>query len=380
MPYERSEAKVMQQIRDLMAVADGAPEGDPEREVALRRANRLMVKHAIDQAVLDASRTAGEKRVPTSMRFQFMSHTESAWEWIQHFRSLLGTIAQANRCRLAFHVGTTNWDVTLVGMQEDVEWCQMLWMRTFLEFSSRLYPQWVPGPTRTIGHNVAVFKAAGYKWEEIWTVGKRAEPSIDTNIAYDPKSCNYLMREYKKHLRMTGEEQVKTQSFEAYKYSFVQSYVITVSARVEQMVQDSKEVVDETSGSALALVDVSDRVDEEFYTLFPQFRPLTEEESRARRERWDREERARAAADQAFLASLSASERKTILDERAKEERRRARADNAYWRRESARQERLLSDSAGYNAGRAAGKAVDLSRGGPTVDAGAAAHALEGGS
>ncbi len=376
MAYERSEAKIMEQIRELMALADGAPEGDPERELALQKANRLMMKHAIDQAKLDATRTVGEKRVPTQMRFRFISGADLAWEWMYDFRQLMREICVANRCRCVFlRSGDGAYDVALVGMQEDVEWAQLLWMRVFLDFAGKLQPKWVPGPERTVGHNVSVFKTAGYKWKDIWEVGKRAEPSIDTFDKYDPKDCSYLMREYRKHLRISGEQQIGTQKFEGYRYSFVQSFLVTVSSRLEQMRADSKEDV-ETSGSALALLDVTDRVDEEFYRLFPSQRPLTDEEMRATKERLDKEEAESERRDQEFLASLSEPERKRVLNERAKERERRAKADDRYWREQAKRQERL-HDGAGYVAGRAAGKSVNLNRGGPEVAESAARKALD---
>jgi hypothetical protein len=362
MTYERTEAKVMEQIRELMAIADRCPEGDPEREVALRRANSLMTKNAIDQAKLDATRTLGEKRVPTQMTFRFISGSDLAWEWLYDFRQLMREVCAANRVRCVFLRGEKGaaYDVALVGMQEDVEWTQLLWMRVFLDFVSKLSPKWVPGPQRTVGHNVAAFKGAGFKWKEIWEIGKRAEPTIDTFDRYDPKDCNYLMREYKRHLKMTGEQPVGTQKFEGYRYSFVQSFIATVSARLEEMREQAKQDV-ETSGSAVALVDVGDRVDEEFYRLFPSQRPLSEEELRAARERMDAEARAKEEADQAFLSSLSDRERKRVLEERAKERERAARNSEKYWRDEAKRQERL-HDGAGYVAGRTAGKSVRLDR------------------
>lgn len=365
MPYERSEARIMDKIRAALRLADESPEGSPEREAALKSANGLIIKHAIDQAKLDATRTIGEKRVPTQMRFKFVGFSDLAYEWIYDFRQLMRDICETNRVRCVFLRISNGLDVTLVGMQEDVEWAQLLWMRVFLDFCEKLQPKWIPGPERTVGHNVAVFKAAGYKWADIWAVGKRAEPSIDTLDKYDPKGASYLMREYKRHLRMTGEAQIGTQRFEGYRYSFVQSFIATVSARLEQMREESKQEV-ETSGSAIALVDVSDRVDEEFFRLFPSQRPLTEEERAALRKQWDDEQRAKDEADQAFLASLSESERKRVLDERAKERERKVKADNRYWREEAKRQERL-HDGAGYMAGREAGKQVNLNRGGTEV-------------
>jgi hypothetical protein len=358
MAYQRSEAQIMERIRNALNLADGS-EGQ-EREAALREANRLMNKHAIDQAMLDAGRTTGERRVPTSMKFLFMGINDASWEWVEDFRTLLASIAQTNRCRAAVHAGLYNYDVTLVGMQEDVEWSQLLWMRIFMEFVSKVNPEW--DLKLDLGENVARFKESGKKWDEIWAAGKQAQPDIDDNWIYDPQKCRYLMAAYKRFLRTNPDrEQVGTQTFAAYRYSFVRAFVTTVSSRLEQMRADSQEQVDETSGSALALMDVSDRVDDAFYDMFPSLRPKTEEEMRQMRERLMREERERIEADRLFLASLSDSARRKVLDERAREERRSAAASEKYWREESKRQQRL-NDGAGARAGRAAGQQVRIDR------------------
>jgi hypothetical protein len=310
-------------------------------------------------AMLDSKRTVGEKRVPTQMRFKLMAFNDAAWEYVQEFRTLMWYIAKVNRCRGVIHPGFRQYDVTVVGMQEDVEWVQMLWMQVYLQFVSKIHPSW--DLKDSIGANVAKFKEAGWKWEEIWKAGKMANTDIDTLMEYDPKGANYLMREYKRHLKATGQEQVGTQRFQAYRHSFVKSFVTAVSARLERMERDSKQQEDETSGSAVALLDVSERVEALFFDLFPSQRPLTDEELKRMRQEADRQAKEEHEKDQAFLASLSEKEREKVLAARAEEARKRAAADDKYWAREQERQARLYDD-AGSRAGRNAAQEVNLSR------------------
>jgi hypothetical protein len=367
MAYDQAESKVMETIRQLLHWAEQEDADPTEREMALRRANKLMVQHAIDQAELDTHRTAGEKRVPTQMRFKFVGSTDLAWEYLEHFRLVLSEIARTNRCRAVIHPGTYQYDVTVVGMREDVEWSQMLWMQVFLEFISKLSPKWEKN--LSIGENVARLKEAGFKWKRIWAEGKAVDPQMDDLDEYDPQKARYLMQAYRAFLR-TQEDRapIGTQKFEAYRYSFVRSYVDTVSARLEQMRADAREMQDDAGKpGAVALLDVSDRIDDLFFELFPSLRPMTDEElaeARAKREAKEREEYEK---DQAFLASLDPRERDKVLKARAAEYERQARADEKYWRR---RQERMsrLHDDAGSRAGRAAGDAVNLNRSGPAVD------------
>jgi hypothetical protein len=324
-----------------------------------------MTKYAIDMAVLDASRTIGEKRVPTSLRFKFIAAGEAAWEYLENFRIIMSSVASTNRCRAVLHPDRDQYDVTVVGMQEDVEWCQMLWMQIFLEFVSRVNPKW--DHAQSIGENVARLKEAGRQWKTIWAIAKDAAPEIDNLDEYDPKGASYLMRDYKRFLKdHPDRQQVGTQRFEAYRYSFVRAFAWTVASRLEQMRNDSQE---ETtgSGSELALQDVGARVDEEFYTLFPSQRPRTEEELAEIRRRVEEREREDYRKDQEFLASLSPQAREKVLRERAEEALRRSRADDRYWRRQQERAERL-HDDAGSQAGRAAASQVNLARGAAQVD------------
>lgn len=366
MVYNRSEADVMEKIRQLLHWANQEDANPTEREMALTRANKLMMQHAIDQATLDAGRTVGEKRVPTQMRFTLISIGDAAWEYLQHFRLVISEIARTNRCRAVLHPGTYQYDITVVGMQEDVEWTQMLWMQIYLEFLSRLNPKW--NINLSIGENVANLKEAGFKWQRIWAEGKAAQPNIDDLDDYDPQKCRYLMQAYKAFLKtQEGRQAVGTQTFEAYRYSFVRSFTTTVSSRLEEMRAAQREIQDENSGSAVALLDVSDRVDEEFYRLFPSQRPMTDEElEEARRQREERE-REEYRKDQEFLASLSPAAREKVLRERAEKAHRDAKNDEKYWRRMQERAARL-HDDAGSRAGQAAGAAVSLDRSANAVD------------
>lgn len=365
MVYKRSEAQIMEKIRAALRIAERAEDGSPEQEAALRSANGLMTKHAIDQAKLDASRTIGEKRTPVQMTFPFVAVGDVSWEYLEQFRTLMARIARTNRCRVAIHPGA-KYNVTVVGMQEDVEWTQLLWMQIFMEFVSKISPSW--NLEKGIGENVADLKDAGYKWEAIWREGKRANPEMDDLESYDAGKARYLMREYKQFVAENPREVVGTNRHKAYRFSFVKAYTRRIASRLEQMEADSTEAV-ETSGSAVAMMDVRHRVDEEFYRVFPSHRPLTREELIAR-------EAEQYAKDQAFLASLSPAQLKKVLHEREVQARKDERYAQSYWRKQDEHLARM-DHSDGARAGRQAADNVNLSRHGQ-VPGTAARKAVEG--
>lgn len=357
MPVHVDESKIMERIRAFLAIANNAPEGDPERESALSAANALMTKHAIDMAKLDAERDPLSRRVPISMRFQIFDDPSAA-DWWANFRTILSEIIYANRCQGAFHYGYNN-EITIVGMSEDVEWCQMLWMQIFFEFMSKIKPTWEKN--RTVGANVMAFKEAGYDWRSIWEAARLANDgdSPDGQLFYDPQKARWLMREYRAEQRRTGKAHVGTQRHGAYRRSFVEAFTQRIAARLEEMRNANTAA---SKGNELVLASVEDRIKVEFYNLFPRFHPdfLAQE-----RERWEAEETEARRKDQEWLESLSEKQRRKVLEEREAKERAQARKDARYWAKKEAHNR---PDEAGFRAGRAAAEAVSLERGNIQVD------------
>lgn len=368
MAFQRSEAQVMERIRRFLNLAESST-SESEREQALDSANKLMAKHAIDQAMLDMSRTSAEKRHPVSLKFEIF---DRLFEWADLFGTVMQELARTNRCRTVFLANNT---VIVVGMQEDVEWVQLLWMNVFFEFVSKINPSWKNN--RTMGENVLAFKEAGYKWETIWTAYFKAVDgeTIDKMPFYDAKKASYLMREYKKELVRVGREAVATQRHEAYRVSFSRAFTDRLSYRLELMRAANKKAEEETTGSTVALLDVSKLIDEEWYKHAPWERPITAEERQQMRDEANAREAARQKADEDFLASLSPAERKRVIHEREVDSRKQARQNESYWRQHDKKQERLRDD-AGFNAGRAAADTVSLSRNKATSSG--AKTALEG--
>lgn len=347
----------MKRVRDILAIANDAPEGSPEREVALKRAEALMAKYAIDQAMLDASRSEGERRKPTVLEFVLIDGP--GHEWGSHFRLVFDLLCRANGCRSVTHGNFTK--AKVVGFAEDAEWVQLLWMQIFMEFVSKIHPTWESNRSRPA--NIRAFKEAGYKWSQIWEMVRRAEGTTPDGFdSYRNPGCGWLITEYKSECKRVGKEPMATQRFDAYRASFVESFTGAVMARLERMAEDRRQAADSVPGSALAVVDAQDRVDEEFYRMYPNRRPLTEEEIRRQREEEDRQKREDAEKDAAWLASLTPERRERELRRRAEEMERRARADDRAWRRWLKEADKYRGDVAGYAAGREAGDNVSLDR------------------
>jgi hypothetical protein len=350
--------RVLETIRRLLAKANDPASSPNEREQFLDEANRRMTRHAIDMAMLDASRTIGEKRKPTK---KLITLYDGNFEWGAHFMSVIMAIAETNRCRYAFHTGYRS--ITIVGMQDDVEWVEMLWMNVFFQFTSRIQPTW--DTESSVADNIYTFKNAGYKWKDIWEIGKHKLGSMpDGQSEFIPNKCKYMITGYKKTCVDRGTTPVGTQTFAAYKLTFTEYFTWEIKRRLEEMRAASKAEEDSTPGSAVALRDTSKDINDFFYLLFPTLSP----EGMAKRDEIMRmEDEAAERRDAEYLASLSPAARKVILDKRKQEEARQARLNERYYR-ENSRKRRF--DAAGASAGEQAGRKVDLTRSGPQTGAG----------
>jgi hypothetical protein len=348
-----SEADVIKRVRDLIAKANDPASSANEKEQYLAAAHSRMKRHQIDMAMLDASRTLGEKRTPVVKVIQLF---DKGYEWAPYFQTLIEQIARTNMVRVMHKWDDT--ELTIVGMLEDVQWTEMLWMNTFLEFVSRLDPRW--DLNKSIDENIYVFKNAGYKWKDIWDVGYFKHPGgmPDGMGHFVPGKCKYMITGYKKMCALKGTEPVGTQTFAAYRHSFTRAFVDRIGYRLELMREAAQKAEDSVPGSAVALVDVKAQIDEEFYRLFEFMRPLTDEQRQKLRD----EAKEARERDEAYLASLSPQDRKKVLQEREAEKRRQARANAQWYRQQEASNKKLRLDHAGYNSGRSAADQVNLSR------------------
>jgi hypothetical protein len=342
----KDEQKIMDRIRMLLAKANDPASSVSEREQYLDEANRRMAKHAIDQAMLDATRTPAEKRKPTKKNIKLYDESES---WGPYFRSVVVAICSTNRCRFAWHHDDS---ITVVGMQEDVDWVEMLWLNTFLYFTTKINPRWDVG--RPIEQNIFDFKHAGYKWSDIWDTGFANEGGMpDGGTKFVPNKCGYMKTMYHRECKRRGVEKVGTQTFDAYRLTFTDHFVWEVKKRLEAMADANKKVEDETSGSTVALFDMSKLIDEEFYLIFPQLHPEAKKKAQelALKRVQDAEK-----ADAEFLANMTPAARKEELSRRLKQEKEDAKAFNRYYRNT-----KRTYDAAGASAGAQAGREVDLS-------------------
>lgn len=332
---------VLETVRRLVALGQqdsGATEA--EREAALARADKLMTKHAIDQALLAASEFLPSREEPEARTMYLWQEGE----FTEQYRQLVRDLTAHHRCRAVWHgVTSQGGKYTVIGFPSDIAYFEMVWTGAYLTFVARMDPRW--NKAQTEEENVYRLKEAGVRWQDIAEMG-----------GFDWPDGGKIIRIYKRYCREHGLTATNhTQRNAAYRLSYARAFVNRINERIESQVTARHEQVKQTAGAELALRDRADVVNEAMYQRFPNLRPATAAEM----EQYRQQSRERMAAE---LAAEEARRAKLTPKQREAEDRRNERERNRQyrqWDREWAREH----DSAGAQAGRSAADTVDLSGG-----------------
>lgn len=382
--------KVMDRVAALLAVAEHPGTPAPEAETALRMANSLITKHAIDEAILRQSQTATDRRAIKQTRI-----TLGAGEFTPYLRTILEAAAGALRVSVGTKGAYVNGEFTsefwVYGASEDVAWLEMLFSMIKLQFLLKLDPKW----DESLGYdaNVYNFKVAGFKWSEINRVamdyGHETRESTEKAVVsrysfygdvpagailvvgdpeepgrYDrfeirkPNGFFHKMKAaYIRHAKAIGDDiRVVTQSHEAYRLSFATAFRSTMQERFWQMSRDAESEMDSIPGAAVAIRDMKKDADEALWGDFPEMSP---EEIGKRRAAYKAQLESEAKAREEMLAAMTSKKRQAFLEDEEKKERASIRADRA-WTKKNTRH--LSRDLSATQRGTAAAKSVDLSR------------------
>lgn len=377
----------METIRRLVALAEDPAATDAERQAALKQANRLMVRHAIDEATIRSHQTAAERSAPVREEWTWLSR----WtEYHPYLRSMLDAIARANRVKVVIDLRPP-YHVTVIGMKDDADWVQMLYTNCYLAFVGRLLPEW--DNELGIDENAYRLKVAGKTWGEIWYLMATVGFGMDENDFYwhhanqgryhwrgiatgvrngvlNPLPCTpqspsvkYLLRAYRRHAKLIGDTNpVETQRHDAYRRSFAKGFAQEIERRLDVMRREA-DVEVAASGQEVALRDSFEDVLDEYYRQFPDHHP---DKVRAdsmvaaekNREYWRKEREAR----EAMLAAMTERQRAIFLEKEERKAARNRKSNNRYWEQREARD---AADHSGTRLGRDAARSVSLTRGTP---------------
>lgn len=383
-----SNEKIMDRVSRLLALAEHPNTPPAEAETALRMANSLITKHAIDEAILRRSQTISDRRSIKRSRVYL-----GAGEFTPYLRTIFESAADSLRVsvgqKMVLVDGKYTTEFWAYGADEDVTWLEMLFSMVKLQLLMKIDPKWDSG----IGYdaNIYNFKVAGFKWKEINRIamenGHESRESTERTIisrrraeqlglehtevvegetkhdwdgVYVRQTNGFfhkLKAAYVRHSKAIGDDtRVVTQSHEAYRLSFAESFRSTMSERFFRMKMDSEEEMDSIPGAALAIRDMREESNEALWRDFPYLNP---EEIERRNKEWRDRQEEEARLRESMLASMTTKERQEFLEKEESDARKKAKND-ASWVKKNTRY--LSRDISATERGAKAANEVDLTR------------------
>lgn len=327
-----ADESLLNKINNLMRLAMDPGATEAERALAMQRADALRLKHTVEDYEL---RQQDESK-SDQIRVEEM-RVDLPAQFASHINHLVGSVAR--HCNLRVTWRDFYCTLQIVGFKSDIEYFSSLWVVVYSELARNLFPSYKPA--LTFDHNVYNFVKGGYKWQMI------AAELNSAGVEVKWPDNGRLKRAYHRWCKEIGEEPTPhTQRHDAFRISYVRSYQSTVTNRLYAMSEYAKkDSGDSGEKFALAVKDNRQRVDEQFYKMYPQYDP--EVIRKRSKEQQEAEDARRAAMTQ---------------EERDKEDAQ-AERDYARARKHADRMANKEFDRNGWSHGRKVGSNVDLSLG-----------------
>lgn len=327
-------ADYIRKIESLLRLASDPSASEAEREQAQDRADAIMFNYRIDQAMLFKTGESVAREVVVK------EYDPAASE---EFRSTTSHI----RANIFIHSGCMVYDsyrLTVVGYEEEIQMAEMLWSQVFLHFTRTVFPKWETH--RTFDANVYDLKSAGYSWPYVREQGMKHDGGDSAGKLTAKNAGGKLRTAFKREANRRGVavQPGKQQPMvpDKWRRSFADAYASKLVQRLADL--KSKNEAEVGEAGVLALVSEQDRIQQQFYALFPDMNP---EVQKRRHEEYKAAEEARWNA---------------LTDEEKKAEKDREYKASMKWARRASKQSSYYDD-AGWNAGSRAAENADLGQG-----------------
>lgn len=251
-----SQEKFIDRVNKLMALAANA--GTPaEAQLAKDKADALILSHQIDRALVGATDASTAEQIKIDVW-----DIEMPAKFYEQIRYLLGAVMQHCNIRMKFK----SWrEMEVVGYETDIAYAEGIWVSVYREFAGNLFPTWQPDDT--FDNNVYRFVKGGFKWKAIHEEALKHDPAANWGGRYKAA--------YHRACKARGEEPTAhTSRHEAFRASYANSFKSTITSRLYEMrARARKEQTTDNDKYALAVRTNKEKVDAEFYRLFPQYDP-----------------------------------------------------------------------------------------------------------
>ena len=325
--------RIKKRITALLDRAEHHATAEHEATACREKAEELMQEYRIERAMLN---------LEDNSKREFVVKNLGGIEDLRLTRvghSIRRAAFQHAKCQVA----NAYWDTTVVGYAEDVFYGEVLTQRAFSELLKRLYPVW--DNDLDWRENIYYLKTSGMTYQEV----RDATPEQFKKGMFAGK-IRWAVESWEDHLGIP--HQPMTRRHEAYRKSFEDAFQDRFEKRLREL-RDHQMQNDTPGEYAVALISDDDALKEEFYRLFPHYRPETKEEREAKWAKWMKESEDQKKAEEDRRAKMTQAQRDAEDRKKRREEEKRERE----WRKF---QERNRRDETGWSAGAAAADRVRL--------------------
>jgi Protein of unknown function (DUF2786) len=292
----------LRKVRGLIAKAEH--ESTPADEAASCRqmADVLMLKYAIDDAQLDASKPVEERGGPEIMHIDLAGNTDllSYVNWVAH------AVAAHSRCKIRsctkYDYDQRVWKATVYGYKSDLLYFEILYTTLRLHMTEVFTSRW--DDDRTFDENVYRLHNAGFNWADIakmrgWVKMDQRSYRDIKNPYSGPTSPEVIpstkmsavfkagyLREAKR--QGTTAVQIPPGGAATYRKSAARGYASRIGQRLHSARQ-SREEQPEEGALVLRRDDLDAFFKDQNPDLFPEPKPEAENDEPPKKERKQRE-------------------------------------------------------------------------------------------
>lgn len=261
--------KVLERVRKLLERAEHPGTPEHEADSARQMADDLMLKYAIEQADLDATRPAAQRSTPEILKLDIIRGDSAVQEWMVN---IAGYVAAHCRSRIVFHGANDeisrmlgrNIQATVIGFESDLRYFELLFTIIQLHFSSAVDPKL--DESLSFSENCYRFHEAGITYRKMvhmlfpdvdgWTPDKEVR-----------KLGGRCKTGYKQACKERGEDPRAIPNPDVYQKSFARAYAMRVWERLSAMERRQ-------SAMSTALVRRTESVAEKVHELFPELQQI----------------------------------------------------------------------------------------------------------
>lgn len=256
-----------------------------EKQALLAKADELMIKYSIEQVqMMDPSRsnTAAviKGSTPVLRQIWYYGENNHGHDYDQNTREAMARLFHALAGHHGVKVGLYGWSNSkCVGYPADLDFLEMMFLSLRIHILSTMDPEVVLDESWE--ENLAKFKNAGFKWQDIHKKLKRHPQYPFAQQPWDRPIGVRFTAIYKKwcDLNLDDPSERVMANPKQWRDSFVDGYVSEINRRLREM---RAATIEANPNLPALLQDRKPLLDEAFYEFFPEMRPQAVTSTQAR--------------------------------------------------------------------------------------------------